>query len=175
MIRADWLDRLGVLDEGMTSYLEDIDLGLRIRRAGGPAVFVPGAVVFHHFSGTTGALSSTKARLIERNHITVAARHLPAAWLLGLPFWTLARWVTLVRTVRAGGGAGEPGGESVREMGLAVLGGFVGGLVRLPAALRERKRLRQTATVADRDWRRLLRSHRARLGDYRRFGAESHP
>lgn len=86
MLRADWLDRVGLLDEGMTSYLEDIDLGLRIRRAGGRAVFAPSAIIYHHFSGTTGALSPEKARLIERNHVTVAARYLPATWLIGLPF-----------------------------------------------------------------------------------------
>lgn len=176
MIRADWLDRVGLLDEGMTSYLEDIDLGLRIRRAGGGAVFSPDAVVYHHFSGTTGALSPEKARLIERNHMTVAARHLPIAWLIGLPFWTFARWVTLVRTVlasRAPGGSGGSGGASVFETGRSVLGGFAAGVLRLPTALRQRRSLQQHAAVGGREWQALLRSHRARLADFRRFGAEA--
>lgn len=171
LIRADWLARVGLLDEGMTSYLEDIDLGLRIRRRGGSAVFAPDAVVYHHFSGTTGALSPQKARLIERNHITVAARHLPLVWLAALPFWTLARWAILVHTVLSHRGTdansvSTPLGETAR----AVLGGFVAGLLRLPAALAERRRMRGQPGIGERDWRHLLHLHRAQLRHFRQFG-----
>lgn len=170
--RRSWLDRVGLLDEGMTSYLEDIDLGLRIRRAGGRAVFVPAAVVFHWFSGTTGALSPTKARLIERNHTTVAARHLPLTWLLALPLWTAARWGVLVRTVLRN--RSSTSGQStfpIHLIAIAVLRGTVEGLIRLPQALDERRRSTVHNVVPAREWRHLLRAHRARVRDYKTFGA----
>jgi GT2 family glycosyltransferase len=173
LFRRTWLDRVGILDEGMTSYLEDIDLGLRVRRAGGAAVFVPDAVVYHWFSGTMGALSPTKARLIERNHTTVAARHLPLDWLIALPLWTLVRWaalvVTVVRAPRDGQTRARP---SAAQIAVALLTGAAEGFARLPRGLRERHELRDGATVTPREWRRLLRSHRAHISDYRRFGAD---
>ena len=172
VFRRSWLDRVGLLDEGMTSYLEDIDLGLRIRRAGGRAVFIPGAVVFHWFSGTTGALSPTKARLIERNHTTVAARHLPLPWLVALPVWTAVRWAVLVRTVlRNRSSPSDEPAPPIHLLALAVLRGAVEGLFRLPRALRERRRaIGQNNIVPPREWRRLLRTHRARTSDYNSFG-----
>ncbi len=172
VFRREWLDRVGLLDEAMTSYLEDIDLGLRMRRAGGKALFVPEAVVYHYFSGTTGALSPSKGRFIERNHITVAARHLPLLWLLALPVTTAARWVVLVNTVLRAQGAedGEPG-PPIRQTATAVLRGLAEGIARLPRSLRERRSLARTATVTRAEWASLLRANRARVSDYRRFGA----
>lgn len=171
VIHRDWLDRVGLLDEDLVSYLEDIDLGLRVRRAGGRAMFVPAAVVFHHFSGTTGALSPAKARLIERNHITVAARHLPTPVLFALPFWTIARWAVLAVTVlRARRRPSSESNHSALAMALAVLRGTLEGLLRLPRSLSERRALATTTTVDGLQWRRLLRTHRAHLSDYLRFG-----
>ena len=170
--RRTWLDRVGLLDEGMISYLEDIDLGLRIRRHGGRAVFLPESVVFHWFSGTTGALSPTKARLIERNHMIVAARHIPIPWLVALPLWTALRWVTMARTILSGPriGTGEPT-ASVPATAVAVIRGTVEGLARLPSGLRDRHRITDGAAVCGLRWRRLLGAHRARLSDYAQFGA----
>lgn len=174
VFRSAWLDRVGPLDEGMTSYLEDIDLGLRIRRRGGRAVFVPDAVVFHWFSGTTGALSPAKARLIERNHTTVAARHLPLPWLLALPLWTAVRWAVLVRTVLRDRSSptAEPA-PPIHLTAMAVLRGVVEGLVRLPRGLRERRQVTNQHVIPPREWRRLLQTHRAHIADYKRFGAEA--
>ena len=171
VFRSSWLDRVGLLDEGMTSYLEDIDLGLRIRRRGGRAVFVPGAVLFHWFSGTTGALSPTKARLIERNHITVAARHLPLPWLMALPVWTAMRWVVLARTVlRKRSSHPTDPAPAIHLTTVAVLQGVGGGLLRLPRGLRERRQSKAQDVVTPREWSRLLKTHRAHMGDYKRFG-----
>ena len=170
MIRRDAIERVGLLDESLVSYLEDIDLGLRIRRVGGRSIFVPTAVVFHHFSGTTGAMSPLKARLIERNHITVAIRHLPGPLLLGLPFWTLARWSVLAVAVARARGASSDDRHSPLAMVSAVLGGTAAGLMRTPQALSERRGLERTTTVDAHQWRRLLRTHRAQLRDYLHFG-----
>ena len=172
VFRRTWLDRVGLLDEGMTSYLEDIDLGLRIRRQGGRAVFLPEAIVYHWFSGTTGALSPTKARLIERNHMTVAARYVPILWLVTLPLWTALRWATVARTILSGTPVvtDEPP-ASVPATAVAVIRGTVEGVARLPSSLRDRRRITDGAAVRGRRWRRLLSAHRARLSDYAQFGA----
>ena len=45
LIRADALQRLGPFDEGLLSLHEHIDLGLRVRDAGGSAYFEPRSVV----------------------------------------------------------------------------------------------------------------------------------
>ena len=172
VVRSDWLDRVGLLDEGMTSYLEDIDLGLRIRCRGGRVVFVPTAVVFHWFSGTTGALSPTKARLIERNHTTVAARYLPWPWLLALPVWTAVRWAVLIRTVlRSRTTSVTAPAPALHLTAIAVLRGVLEGLARLPRGLRERREARIYWAVTPREWRALLHTHRAHIADYEHFGA----
>lgn len=45
LVRRDALDRLGPLDEDIRSIHEHIDLGLRVRQAGGSVYFEPSAVV----------------------------------------------------------------------------------------------------------------------------------
>ena len=112
------------------------------------------------------------ARFIERNHTTVAARHLPLHWLLLLPVWTVIRWGVLAKTVlRSRAMPSDDPSPPVRETIVAVLRGLVEGIVRLPRSLRERRLLGQHATVGARDWRALLAAHRAHIGDYERFGA----
>lgn len=171
MIRRDWLERVGYLDEGLVSYIEDIDLGLRIRRAGGTAIFVPRAVVFHYFSGTTGALSPAKARLIERNHITVGVRHLPLRDALLLPVWTALRWSAVAAGVlRARRQAGGGRRDSPAALLLAALRGTCEGVLRLPRSIAERRAATAAGGMDDAAWSRLLRRHRARLRDYLRFG-----
>src|SRR5581483_5508218 len=53
------LDRVGLLDEELFLYVEDVDLSLRARDAGFAVVFVPDAVVRHRGSASTGGSSST--------------------------------------------------------------------------------------------------------------------
>jgi GT2 family glycosyltransferase len=166
-IRADWLARVGPLDESLGSYLEDVDWGLRALRAGARAFFVPRAVVYHHFSGTTGAFSAAKARHVERNRVIVAARHMPLTTLLASPAWTAVRWSVLARSGGAHEGRVDPAGSLAR----AAVGGAAAGLLALPRALGERRRLGRRAVVTPAAWSKRLRAHRARVGDLRRYGA----
>jgi GT2 family glycosyltransferase len=70
------LERVGLLDEHLFAYVEDVDLSLRARAAGFAVVFVPDAVVRHKGSASTGGSAST-ANLYysSRNTIVVAERH----------------------------------------------------------------------------------------------------
>lgn len=177
LFRRDLLGTVGALDESLGSYLEDVDWALRCGRAGHRVLLAPEAVVRHWFSGTTGALSPHKARMIERNHVVVAARHLPAATLLLLPVWTAARWAALAVAIlgsRATDDAAGPGGAAPahppRALALAAARGALEGALALPGALADRRRLAREFPVDAGWWRARLRTQRARVRDYLQFG-----
>jgi len=69
---------VGLLDERLFAYVEDVDLSLRVRGAGYAVVFVPDAVVRHKGSASTGGSASTANLYYSaRNTIAVAERHRP--------------------------------------------------------------------------------------------------
>ena len=72
------VDRVGMLDEELFLYVEDVDLSLRARAAGFAVVFVPDAIVRHRGSTSTGgAASTTNLYYSTRNTIAVVERHRP--------------------------------------------------------------------------------------------------
>jgi len=48
MIRRDLFEEIGYFDEGFLLYAEDMDLCLRVRKAGKKIIFFPGARIIHH-------------------------------------------------------------------------------------------------------------------------------
>jgi GT2 family glycosyltransferase len=69
------VDSAGVLDESLFAYAEDVDWSLRIRQAGFAVVLVPGAVVRHRGSASTGGRASTANLYYDtRNTIVVCER-----------------------------------------------------------------------------------------------------
>jgi GT2 family glycosyltransferase len=86
LYRRAMLEEVGLFDEDFFAYCEDTDLGLRARLAGWNTVSVPGAVVYHHYSGTGGRYTPFKAYLVERNRIWVALKNFHLRFLLHLPF-----------------------------------------------------------------------------------------
>ena len=161
--RSEAFRRFGELDESFDSYLEDVDWCLRAARRGAIAMFVPSAVVYHHFSGTIGARSSDKARLVERNRVAVAARHLPLRQLVGSIISTPRRWLVLAKGQR---GVEAPGA------GRAALIGLVSGIARLPRELRVRRRLINDGSAMGPAWRARLRRHACGPEAFRTFGGE---
>jgi GT2 family glycosyltransferase len=72
------VERVGLLDEGLFAYVEDVDWSLRMRAAGLAVVFVPDAVVRHKGGASTGGSASTAGLYYStRNTIVVAERALP--------------------------------------------------------------------------------------------------
>jgi GT2 family glycosyltransferase len=61
--RSAFLD-VGGFDEGFFAYLEDVDLGIRMRVAGMRCAIAPGAFAWHRHAGTLGAGSAAKNRLL---------------------------------------------------------------------------------------------------------------
>jgi len=75
------LERVGLFDESLFAYVEDVDLSLRVWAAGFAVLFVPDAVIRHKGSASTGgAASTTNLYYSTRNTIVVSERHrrLPA-------------------------------------------------------------------------------------------------
>jgi GT2 family glycosyltransferase len=71
-------EQVGLLDEGLFAYVEDVDWSLRMQAAGFAVVFVPDAVVRHRGSASTGGAASTAALYYSaRNTIAVCERARP--------------------------------------------------------------------------------------------------
>ena len=71
-------ERVGLLDEQLFLYVEDVELSLRARAAGFAVVFVPDAVVRHRGSASTGGrVSTANVYYSTRNTIVVVERHRP--------------------------------------------------------------------------------------------------
>jgi len=75
------LDRVGLLPESFGSYFEDVDLALRLQRAGFQAVYEPASRVLHHVSASYGR---SGRQLMERqscNEERVFWRNIPVGAL----------------------------------------------------------------------------------------------
>jgi GT2 family glycosyltransferase len=75
--RREMLEDIGLFDEDLFMYLEDVDLNWRAQLAGYRAVFAPQAVVYHHLSATGGG--AVASYYTGRNTIFVLAKDLPGS------------------------------------------------------------------------------------------------
>jgi N-acetylglucosaminyl-diphospho-decaprenol L-rhamnosyltransferase len=64
LVKCDIFERVGGFDERIFAYLEDVDLALRIRCAGGVCALAPNARALHRHSSTLGSGSAAKNRLM---------------------------------------------------------------------------------------------------------------
>ena len=82
------LQKIGMLDENHFAYLEDVDLGYRARLYGFRNLYVPGAVVRHAGSASSGSrYNAFKAELTARTSEYLAYKNMPPGqMLLNLPF-----------------------------------------------------------------------------------------
>lgn len=72
------LERVGLLDDSLFAYAEDVDWSLRARAHGLRIVVVPASVVRHRVSASTGGASSPDSVYYAlRNGLVVAERHAP--------------------------------------------------------------------------------------------------
>jgi hypothetical protein len=82
------LEVVGLLDEDLFAYVEDVDLALRVRSAGFEIVVAPEARAWHRVSASTGGAAASTHTLYYgvRNMVAVLERRRP-----------LARWGTRAR------------------------------------------------------------------------------
>lgn len=141
LYRGSMLDAIGAFDEDFFAYCEDTDLGLRARLAGFKTKSVPEAVVYHHYSGTTGRYTPQKAFLVGRNQIWLALKNLPSAMLPALPFYMAWRYAIQAYGVATGKGAGGRFAEdfSKARLALILLKSYSSAVNGLPAVLKKRR------------------------------------
>ncbi|PWU12547.1 MAG: hypothetical protein C5B51_00470 [Terriglobia bacterium] len=93
LFRADLFERVGLLNEGFQSYLEDVEFGLRCASHGISGIYMPEAVAWHRGSATLGRWHPETVRRIARNQCYLAALHYSArhAWQIAVAqsLWAL--------------------------------------------------------------------------------------
>ncbi len=77
--RRAMLEEIGLLDEDLFMYCEDVDLNWRAQLAGYRCIFVPRAVVYHHLSATGGG--EIASFYTGRNTLWVLAKNYPSELL----------------------------------------------------------------------------------------------
>jgi GT2 family glycosyltransferase len=142
LYRRSAVREAGAFDERFFSYLEDVDLALRLQLAGWRCAYEPRAVARHAGGGSSDALSKPVAYWTARNTVLLIGKHWPARWLPYVAYRQLS-WLD----------------EAARRGTLAThLRGLLAGLRLLPAGLGERsawrtKPVRIEEAVPRRPWR----------------------
>jgi GT2 family glycosyltransferase len=136
--RRAMLDEIGLFDEDLFMYLEDVDLSWRAQLAGYQIVFVPQAVVYHHVSATGGGVLASF--YTGRNTIYILAKNLPAHLFRRYwPAMIMAQFKIAAAALRAWRG----------EAARARLRGQLAGLGGLPKWLAKRKTVKLKKRVGD--------------------------
>lgn len=78
--RRSMLDAIGLFDEDLVAYCEDVDLAFRAQLAGYRCLFVPSARVYHKLSATGGGAFASY--YCGRNFLAVLAKDLPGSLLV---------------------------------------------------------------------------------------------
>jgi GT2 family glycosyltransferase len=135
LLRRELFADLGGYDETYFSFYEDVDLNVRARIAGWSFAYVPEAVVWHvgNASWLAGFArpNAENARLVARNRLATQVKFMPVG---AVPRIAAVEAGSLLRAARQG---------RLR----ATLKGKLGALLRLPALLRERRRLRHAGDL----------------------------
>jgi GT2 family glycosyltransferase len=146
LYRRDMLDEVGLFDEDFISYCEDGDLSFRAQLAGYRCFYVPGAVVYHMGSASTGGKRSpTATTLGSRNSFSLLVKNLPLSLVPHvLPFFFAGQLGRLITASATG---------SLR----AHLEGLAGAWRHLPLMLGKRAGIQKRKRLSDAEVRRLLR------------------
>jgi GT2 family glycosyltransferase len=102
ILRRTMLEQVGLLDEGLYTYFDDVDLCLRARRAGWETWYVPESRVVHLEGASTGIVArvvkrrpaywfQARRRFFLKNHGPAYAALVDAAFLSGFAVWRLRR------------------------------------------------------------------------------------
>ena len=162
LYRRSMLEDTGGFDDSFFLYCEDTDLGLRARWAGWKCLYVPQAVVEHHYSHSAGGASPLKAYFVERNRLFVLVKNFPARMLLAAPFVTFARYLWHAWYIFKGHGSAarfRAEGHASPRMLWYVVRAHAALLANLPRLWSQRRRIRSGARITPTVFRHLLRTH----------------
>lgn len=77
LYRRRMLDDIGLFDEKMFAYGEDMEIGLRGLMMGYEAVYIASAIVYHRLSASSAAVSPMKVFYVERNRLWIVLKCFP--------------------------------------------------------------------------------------------------
>jgi GT2 family glycosyltransferase len=143
--RRAMLDDIGLLDEDLFMYCEDVDLNWRAQLTGYRCVFAPRAVVYHHLSATGGG--EIASFYTGRNTLWVLVKNYPGELLR-------RHWLTVVRAQLNIAQDAFKARHSVAAR--ARLRGQLAGLLGLPRWLRKRRQVQARRKVSNQVIERLL-------------------
>jgi GT2 family glycosyltransferase len=146
--RRAMLEEIGLFDEELFMYLEDVDLNWRAQLAGYRVIFAPQAVVYHQLSATGGGVIASF--YTGRNTLFILAKDLPGSiFRRHWPAIVGAQLKIAADALRAWRG----------EAARARLRGQLAGLWGLPRWLGKRKLIQQKKRVDDAYLESLLTHH----------------
>jgi GT2 family glycosyltransferase len=102
ILRSSMLQQIGLLDEGLYTYFDDIDICLRARRAGWETWYVPESKIIHLEGASTGVANrivnrrppywfEARRRFFLKNYGRLYTGMADLAFLLGYATWRLRR------------------------------------------------------------------------------------
>jgi len=162
LYRRALLEDLGGFDERFFLYCEDTDLGLRARWAGWKCLYVPEAVVEHHYSHSAGRASGLKAYYVERNRLFVLAKNFPGGMLAAAPFVAMARYLWHAWYILRGEGSAarfRAEGNAGPKMIWYVVRAHASLIANGGRLWRQRRAIRAGARITPAIFRHLVRSH----------------
>jgi GT2 family glycosyltransferase len=162
LFRRETIEETGGFDDHFFLYCEDTDLGLRARWAGWKCLYVPGAVVEHHYSHSAGRASPLKAYYVERNRLFVLAKNFPGGMLLAAPAVSAARYCWHLRYLVSGSGSAarfRAEGNAGLRMVWYVVKAHAALIVHLPRLWRQRRQIRSRARITPAVFRHLVRTN----------------
>ncbi len=132
----DAFERVMGFDPDYFSYLEDVDLGFRLRLIGYKCIYLPGAIVKHVGSGSTGSRSDFSVYYGHRNVVWTYFKDMPGVlfWFL-LPFHILVNFSQIIVYI-------------FRGQGKVTLHAKTDALKSLGAILKKRRQVQQTRSVS---------------------------
>jgi GT2 family glycosyltransferase len=137
MYRRSLLERVGGFDEQFFCYVEDVDIGFRMRLYGARCLYVPQSVAHHVGSGTTGGQHGDFASYHgHRNLVWTYVKNMPGIlfWLF-LPLHIALNVITVVWF-------------SLRGQGRLILKAKVDAIRGLPVMWRKRKEIQRNRVVS---------------------------
>jgi GT2 family glycosyltransferase len=129
-------ERAGGFDETFFCYVEDVDLGFRLRLSGERCIQLREAVVRHRGSAITGRMSDFTLFHSYRNRLWLLLKNMPPALILvAVPLNLLCSAILLVRLARSR----KPVGASLR--------GLLAGLT-TPAIFESRRKVQRARVIS---------------------------
>lgn len=153
------LDEMGLFDERMFAYGEDMDLALRGWLAGYACAFASKAIASHRLSSSLGVHSALKLYYVERNRLWTLLKCFPWPYLLAAPFYTLWRLINHFAAlwVKRGPGAEVLGKVSVPQLCWIIVRAYGSTLFSLSYLLKKRRKVFSKCKISSKEFERVFK------------------